>query len=73
MLKQDHNYVINGESAKFNATVERGLMGLFPVAEFTFPDGKTIRVVHNSLKGTSTASDLMDRVIAYRNGSWRFV
>lgn len=37
MLKQDQNYIINGESAKFNATVDKGFTGLRPVAEFILP------------------------------------
>lgn len=73
MLKQDNSYIINGESARFNATIERGLTGLFPIAEFIFADGRKIIVKHNNLKGMATASELMDRSVAYRNGSWRFL
>ncbi len=73
MLKNDNFYVINGQSARFTATVTKTSTGVAPTAVFVFPDGESISVVHNSLTGTSTASGLMDRAVAYRNGSWRFL
>lgn len=73
MLKPDNFYVINGQQARFTATITKTTTGNAPTAVFTFPDGEIISVVHNSLIGSSTASGLMDRSVAYRNGSWRFL
>ncbi|BBC78155.1 Hypothetical protein KNT65_gp107 [Escherichia phage EcS1] len=76
MLKEYSNCVVNDRKAVFNASVERGLISLYPIAIFTFENGEVIKVKHNIITGnTSVTEGRLDpeSMIRYHNGQWEFI
>ena len=76
MLKEYGECVINGQKAVFNASVEKGIMSLSPVAIFTLESGEVIKVKHNLISGNTSVTEgrlEKDSMVRYRNGQWEFI
>lgn len=76
MIKEFGIYKVNGRSATFNASVEKTLTSLSPVARFVFENGEVIKIKHNIISGnTSVVEGCLDKesMVAFRNGQWEFL
>lgn len=76
MLKEFSVYIINGRKAVFNASVEKSIMSLSPVAIFSFENGEIIKVNHNLISGNTSVVEgrlEKDSMIRYRNAQWEFI
>lgn len=70
-MKNDQVYIVNGLRAVFHAKTERGIISTYPIAEFTFDDGKKICVKFVPLTGRYNGKDNIDLDIYYEGGVWK--
>lgn len=70
MLKENEEYLINGELMKFSVDVERDVYSTLPVAIFTGAN-KSIIIKYNRLTQTYHYSEPIDIEIEYHYYSWR--
>lgn len=70
MLKENEEYLINGELMKFSVDVEKAGYSTLPVAIFTGTN-KTITIKYNRLTQTYQYSEPIDLEIEYHYYGWQ--